>query len=259
MMAMLMIMISVKFQKFHYIGGDRISALDKVSYQYVNPDLVGSATAVGVMMDGKVFGVTAAHTQCKSNTCPNNLIACDNNLDVALILECPEPGHVLDGSQYTNSTTADDAFVRGFSDININSYKASIGGLYGHTLKNSPFRSQPIINPNYRYLVGASQSLGLSGSCVLNGYGIVGVAVAEERFPRPNSTSSFNAALVVPWADIRNCIHRKFKSHVFPTSVECKTAMVLIPTLLNKVEDMVSKGLRHPVVRELASTVYHYL
>ena len=75
-MVMAIIMISVKFQKFHDVGGDRISALDldKVSCQYVNPYLVGSATGFGVMMDGKVFGVTAAHTQCKSNTCPNNLI-----------------------------------------------------------------------------------------------------------------------------------------------------------------------------------------
>jgi hypothetical protein len=140
--------------------------------------------------------------------------------------------------------------VKGFSDININSYRAAIGGFLNKHEHNPPFQLLPNLNPNYRFLVGAQQSQGLSGSCVLNGYGIVGVACA--------SYSGGNA-VVVPWSDINKCFQKKKKSHYFPTLKFCNATVTRVPNLQNFVENFLSYHLSHPNVKDLTSWLYHHL
>jgi hypothetical protein len=253
----MLVIISVKFQKFHNVGADRVAALAKVSFQD-SPSLGKSATAFGVFLNDSVFSVTVAHPLCV-NFCRPNAIACDG-IDVALILACPASGFALDGSQYVNSSTGDDAYVKGFSDVNVNSYKASIGNEYGQSMSNPPFQDLPILKPNYRMLVGSSQSSGLSGSCVLNGYGIVGVAVAEKWDIRADGTEKLFTSLVVPWYEVLHCIKKLQKTYLFPKFSNCsKVSQVLVPTLLNGVEVVITKALRHPLVEDFFQRAYHYL
>ena len=189
--ALFLVIISVKFQKFHNVGADRISAIEKASFHFADQACSGSATAFSVSLNKAVFSVTAAHIECAS--CPDSVVHCDG-LDIAFILKCPVSQNALDGSQFVESRIGDDVYVRGYSDVNINNYKASVGGTCGKNIGNEHFAGKAIVQANYRYLIGGSQSLGLSGSRVLNGYGIVGVAVAVEKFESPYILTN----LVVP-------------------------------------------------------------
>ena len=160
------VIISVKFQKFHNVGADRISEIEKASFRFADQACSGSGTALSVSLNKTVFSVTAAHIECASS-CPDSVVHCDG-LDIALILKCPASQNALDGSQFVESRIGDDVYVRGYSDVNINNYKASVGGTCGKHIENDPFAGKAIVRANYRYLIGGSQSLGLSGSCVLN-------------------------------------------------------------------------------------------
>jgi hypothetical protein len=247
--AFFLAIISVKFQKFRNVGVDRISAIEKVSFHFTDPACIGSTTAFSVSMKNSVFSVTAAHIKCASSSCPNAIVHCDG-LDITLILKFPSSRNALDGSQFMESRIGDDVFVRGYSDVNNNSYKASVGGTCGKNIVNKPFAGKAIVRANYRYLIGSSQSLGLSGSCVLNGYGIIGVAVAAEMFESPFTILT---GLVVPWSD------KMRETHTFPTLSSCNTTMSYVPSLLNKAEAFISNMSLHPFVAETANTLYHFL
>jgi hypothetical protein len=253
--AFFLAIISVKFQKFHNVGADRISAIEKVSFHFTDPACIGSTTAFSVSMNNSVFSVTAAHIKCSSSSCPNAIVHCDG-LDIVLILKCPSSRNALDGSQFVESRIGDDVYVRGYSDINVNNYKASVGGTCGEHIENDPFAGKAIVRANYRYLIGGSQSLGLSGSCVLNGYGIVGVAVAAEMFESPFTILT---SLVVPWSDVVACFHKKQETHKFPSLSSCNMTMSYVPSLLNKAEAFISNSSRHSFFAETANTLYHFL
>ena len=252
--AFFLVIISVKFQKFHNVEADRISAIEKASFLFADQACSGSTTAFSVSLNKTVFSVTAAHIECASS-CPDSVVHCDGP-DIALILKCPASKNALDGSQFVESRIGDDVYVRGYSDINVNNYKASVGGTCGEHIENDPFAGKAIVRANYRYLIGGSQSLGLSGSCVLNGYGIVGVAVAVAKFESPHILTT---SLVVPWSDVVACFHKKQETHKFPSLSSCNMTMSYVPSLLNKAEAFISNSSRHSFFAETANTLYHFL
>jgi hypothetical protein len=220
--------MSVNFKKIHNMGSDRISFLEKVSYSIT---MCGSsATAIAVASHGHTFGVTVAHFNC-TGLCPVDVIHC-NGLDISLLLgECPPSEFSLDATTFTSPMIGDDAFVYGHSldQMGIRNYRATIGNLYGRHIGNPPFSGMPNINLNARLLVGASQYPEFSGSAVLNGYGIIGVACASGK-------ESFGTAIVVPWDDIMQCIENNVANISANFPVGCNSTVISSPTLLNRVE-----------------------
>jgi hypothetical protein len=228
MYIVLFLTISVNFKKMHNFGSDRIDALEKASYAVTYCG--DTATAFAVSAFGRQFGVTVAHFNCNTS-CPSVLEHCPG-LDISLILECPPrpTAHALDASKFTEPLTGDDAFVFGFGlDSNYRSYRASMGDRFkdDQYQNNTAYMRMPIVKSKYRFLTGAAQSKGFSGSCVLNGYGIIGVACANLALS--------TIAIIVPWADVHLCIEQKVRAGVKLPN-ECNLTTIPPPTLLNIVE-----------------------
>ena len=185
----------MNLKKIHNLGSDRISVLENSSYQV---EVCGErGTAIAVSLNNYHFGVTVAHFSCEKK-CPNGFIEC-KSLDASLdIRGCPSTKYSLDASQFTDVNVGDEVFVYGFSTVTpIRNYRAIIGYEHGRFMNGSAFNGEAIVKPNYRHLIGGEQTTGFSGSCVLNGYGIVGLACA---------TLDKTNAVVVPWIDIFQCI-----------------------------------------------------
>jgi hypothetical protein len=204
----------------HNMGSDRIGMLEKVSYQAKACGM--STTVVGVVYRGHQFGVTVAHHRC-NGTCPGGLYHCAG-LDIALqINECPASLNVVDASRYVEPRTGDEAFVYGLATAtNVRSYRASIGSVYGAHVGGAAFDGVAILRPNSRYLMGGDQNAGFSGSGVLNGNGLIGIASAT-------LSGSLNA-LMVPWGDVYSCIETAVASGLqLPTG--CNSTVLVPPRL----------------------------
>jgi hypothetical protein len=224
--AVLYISMSVNFKKVHNMGSDRTSVLEHVSYPI---ETCGDrATAVAVLLNGRTFGVTVGHFNC-SGVCPKGFVPC-KGLDISLAIgECPDTLFSLDVSTFTDPTIGDDAFVYGYSVTghDIRNYRAVIGHEYGRIKDNPHFSYLPNFQPNARYLVGASQLAGFSGSAVLNGYGIIGVVAA--------TVPGFAGAVMTPWSDVDQCIEEIMQTNtLFPD--KCNSTTIRSPTLMNRAE-----------------------
>ncbi len=214
-------------RKFITWGGDRLSLLYSSSYQI---SVCGrNATAVAVALNGYHFGVTVAHFPCNKQ-CPTGLIHC-KSLDASLdIRGCPLTKYSLDATQFTDANIGDDVFVYGFpTNTHVRNYRAMIGYEHGYFHNGSAFNNEAIIRPNYRHLIGGDQQDGLSGSCVLNGYGIVGLACAYMN-------DSPSVSVVVPWPDIYQCIAENMRDGNITFPSDCKATVVAPPTLYNRIE-----------------------
>ena len=240
---------SINFKKIHNMGSDRISLLEKVSYKHqVSRE---SATAFAVTAHGKTFGVAVAHFNLSGST-PIGHIHC-NGLDASLVVDrCPPTAFSLDASVFTDPVTGDDAYVYGLGlESTIRSYSASIGSEYLNNVNGAPYSAETIARSNYRFLVGAEQRIGFSGSCVLNGYGIIGMACA--------SLTNTSNAVIVPWEDIWSCIEAKQREGIqFPSN--CNITMLAPPTLRNRLETLVFPYVKDSVyLRRLSNWMYNNL
>jgi hypothetical protein len=220
------ISLSVNLKKIHNLGSDRIYVLENSSYQV--EQCGDRATAIAVSLNNYHFGVTVAHFSCEKK-CPKGFIDC-KSLDASLdIRGCPPTKSILDASQFTDVKVGDEVYAYGFSTVTlVRNYRAVIGYEHGSFVNGSAFNHEAIVKPNYRHLIGGEQTSGFSGSCVLNGYGIVGLACANIY----NSTN----AVVVPWIDIFQCIQENMrdKNVIFPSN--CSSTVVSPPTLYNFAE-----------------------
>jgi hypothetical protein len=189
------------------------------------------ATAVDLFKDGFYFSISVAHFSC-DKICPIDVLHCDG-LDVSLIPRCPIGQNSLDVSSFSDGIIGDDAFVYGFgTESNIRNYRASIGGVFDYNMTGEPFNGEAIVKSHYRLLIGAHQTTGFSGSCVLNGYNIIGLACATllENSKRTN-------ALIVPWRDIDVCIVQALKDQIIKFPTKCNSIEVITPpTLYNRAE-----------------------
>jgi hypothetical protein len=222
-------MTSINFKKIHNFGSDRITVLEKVSNQVVYCNT--SATAVDLYKNGYYFSVSVAHFKC-NKACPKDLLHCPG-LDVSLIPRCPIRQHSLDVTSFSDGIIGDDAFVYGFGVASsIRNYRASIGGLYNFNITGEPFNGEAIVKSHYRLLVGGHQTPGFSGSCVLNGYNIIGLACVTLH-----EDSYKTNAVIVPWKDVDACITQAFDDQNIRFPTKCESNVILTPpTLYNRVE-----------------------
>ena len=141
-------------------------------------------------------------------------------------MKCPPTQFALDASQFTEPHVGDEAVVYGDGQY-IKNYRATIGGFYGVDEQGTAFNNEVVLRANSRYLVGAEQSDGFSGSGVLNGYGIIGIASGFLK----NTTN----AVIVPWSDIYRCIQEQVNAGtLFPEN--CSSSIISMPSLLNRME-----------------------
>ena len=124
------------------------------------------------------------------------------------------------------------------SKYSTNHYRAYIGG-------EKPTGNGPKM---MRYLTGAHQVYGMSGSCVLNGYGIAGVATeyAGDYIFAGNTSNNlviFHQGLMVQWIDVYEFIILVQTYHNF---TPCNSTVVISPpNLLNwferKVDELIAQ------------------
>jgi hypothetical protein len=188
----------------HDYGADRIEVIERVTYPFSFCS-ASAATAFGMTALGFAFDITASHILC-SVVEQRELLVCPG-VDIVLTRDCPRLPTILNGSVTARQRAGDTVVVYGFYSpptlpIVSLSYVGNLGEPFGRNETSfQPFTDKLNIPTDARMVSGAIQAAGLSGSAVLNGLGLVGVAVASginQGLP--------TAAYVIPVKYIEECV-----------------------------------------------------
>lgn len=144
------------------------------------------ATSVSISIDNKLVTVTVAHFNCQGST-PEGHVPCEG-LDLSLKYdECPSTDYALDFSQSVPLRDGDQVVAFGYyagtnAMYSSSSWVGHVSSYVANIQQNQSCLSHyvgcGVGHSTYSYVVNADQMSGMSGSVVLNGNGIVGIAVA---------------------------------------------------------------------------------
>ena len=206
----------------HNFAVDRISAL-KLTTRPIN--VCGfDATGVSISFDNKLVTVTVAHFNCQGER-PAGHVPCEG-LDISLKFdECPDVDYALDFSKSVALRDGDQVVSFGYhTNALYSSSSWLVGHIFSYVTTNihenrsclSHYSECGVGHSTYSHVVNAGQMSGMSGAVVLNGYGIVGLAVASLRPSQSTTSTSADPSVVAD--DDSSC---SSESATSPTEGHC--------------------------------------
>jgi hypothetical protein len=138
-----------------------------------------SITAHFVVYEGKMMGISVAHTICATPDIPPDFVHACPNLDVSIWSGCPPSQVKLLNitARVASAKIGDSATAFGYFDGQHRAWQGYITKLLGRNVSGRHFAPHPFQHAEELMYAAASQAGGMSGGGVVNGNGKISVSL----------------------------------------------------------------------------------